>query len=147
DAINEVKALRLNRARIDALVDQLYAINKRLVGFEGHLIRLAESHGVARDDFLKNYLGSESDPLWLNRVSLTARGWKDFVARDKGRIKELRDQIHTLATDAGFEVGEFRNIVHMVQRGEREARQAKQEMVEANLRLVVSIAKKYNNRG
>ena len=78
---------------------------------------------------------------------LTARGWKDFVARDKGRIKELRDQIHTLATEAGFEVGEFRNIVHMVQRGEREARQAKQEMVEANLRLVVSIAKKYNNRG
>ena len=118
DVINEVKALHLNRARIDALVDQLYATNKRLVGFEGRLIRLAESHGVARDDFLKHYLGSERDPLWLNRVSkLTAKGWKDLVARDKDRIEELREQIHTLATDAGFEVGAFRNIVHMVQRG------------------------------
>jgi RNA polymerase primary sigma factor len=112
------------------------------------LIRLAESHGVDRHDFLKHYLGCELDPLWLNRVSkLSAKAWRDFVARDKDRIKELRGQIHALATDLGLEIGEFRKIVLMVQRGEREARQAKKEMVEANLRLVISIAKRYRNRG
>ena len=148
EIIGEVKSLRLNRARIDALVEQLYDINKRLVGYEGQLMRLAESHGVSREDFLKNYLGSELDPLWLNRVSkLSAKGWKNFVARDKDRIKELRTQIHMLATETGLEIGDFRKIAHMVQKGEREALQAKKEMVEANLRLVISIAKKYTNRG
>jgi RNA polymerase primary sigma factor len=146
--IGEVKSLRLNRARIDTLVDQLHDINKRLVGYEGQLMRLTEGHGVSREEFLKNYLGSELDPLWLNRVSkLTAKGWKNFVARDKDRIKELRTQIHMLATETGLEIGDFRKIVHMVQKGEREALQAKKEMVEANLRLVISIAKKYTNRG
>jgi RNA polymerase primary sigma factor len=148
EIIGEVKSLRLNRARIDALIEQLYEINKRLVGYEGRLMRLAESHGVVREDFLTKYLGSELDPLWLNRVSkVAAVSWKNFVARDKDSIRELRTQIHALAGETGLEIGEFRKIVHMVQKGEREALQAKKEMVAANLRLVISIAKKYTNRG
>ncbi|TMJ84812.1 MAG: RNA polymerase sigma factor RpoD, partial [Alphaproteobacteria bacterium] len=98
EIISEVKSLRLNQARIDALVEQLYDINKRLVGYEGRLMRLAESHGVVREDFLRNYQGSELDPHWLNRVSkLSAKGWKSLVARDKDKVKQHRHEIQTLA--------------------------------------------------
>ena len=148
EIVGMVKSLRLNQARIDALVEQLNDINKRLLGHEGRLMRRAESHGVMREDFLKNYLGFELDPVWLDRMSkLSAKGWKCLVAKDKDKVEHHRHAIQALAGATKLEISEFRNIVDLVQKGEREVRQAKKEMVEANLRLVISIAKKYANRG
>ena len=148
DIVKNVKSLSLNNARIEALVDQLYGINRRLVGFEGRLMRLADSHSVGREDFLEEYQDNELDPNWLRRVGrLKKKGWEKFVKNERDTIKEIRGEIQNLATETGLEISEFRRIVKIVQKGEREARIAKKEMVEANLRLVISIAKKYTNRG
>jgi len=148
ETMDLVKSLKLNNNRIEQLVDQMYGINKRLVSLEGRLLRLAEAHGVDRADFLKQYFGNELDPNWARRVGrLTGIGWHDFVTDERDKIKALRDDIQAMASETRQSVSEFRRNVQTVQKGERESGVAKKEMIEANLRLVISIAKKYTNRG